>query len=369
MFPRYHPQIKLRRMIENEEMRIEENKSGFPKITSTLKKVTKKRKCAICGKPDWCSYSENGELALCKRVSAGSVKEAKNGAYIHLLRPGVGNSASAVSTPSIKNNGKCGNEKADADRLHEVYSYLLGECLELTEEHGDVLLNERRLSDLTIAYKLYASLPSKVELPKVCEKLEKRFGDNLLGVPGFYKDELGRWKMFRCDGYFVPVRDVQGRIVGMQIRLDDDEKNKYLWFSTSPDNYTCGASSGTPVHYAKPDLAGQGGFALVTEGALKADFISEQEDAAAVAIAGVTCFDEETFGLELRKALPKLKRVRIAFDSDWKTNPVVRNGLLRMRSSLKRAGLIVEVLDWDVEQGKGFDDAWIQSERSKEENE
>jgi hypothetical protein len=365
----FRPQIKVKEAVKSKGMRKEDNGTGFPKITSPLKRVTKRRKCEICGRPDWCSYTEDGALALCMRVSAGSVKQAKNGAYIHVLRSDVGNNASAVSTSSLKSSGSCGNKQADADHLHEVYTYLLGECLELTEEHGDILLNERTLSDTTIAYKLYASQPSKEKLPEVCAKLEKRFGNNLNGVPGFYKDEAGRWKMVHYNGYFIPVRDVQGRIVGMQIRLDGNVEHKYLWFSTSPEKFTCGASSGTPVHYVKPDLVKQFGFAFITEGALKADIISEYKHAAVIAIAGVTCFDEETFGIEVRKAIPKLERAVIAFDSDWKTNSAVKEGLLRMGRSLRAAGLIVEVLDWDAEQGKGLDNALIENERRVEENE
>jgi Domain of unknown function (DUF3854) len=350
-------------------MRLLKDKSRFVNVDSPLVRVTKRHRCEICGKQDWCSYRQDGALALCMRVSAGSIKTADNGAYIHVLRPDVGNNASAVSTSSLKNSGKCGNKQADADHLHEVYTYLLEKCLILSAEHGDILLNERTLSDTTIAYKLYASIPSKAELPEVCKKMEERFGNNLHGVPGFYKGELGRWKMVHYNGYFIPVRDAQGRIVGMQIRLDGNVEHKYLWFSTSPEKFTCGASSGTPFHYVKPDLVGQFGFAYITEGALKADIISEYENAAVIAIAGVTCFEEETFGIEVRKAIPKLERAVIAFDSDWKTNPAVKGGLLRMGRSLKAAGLIVEVMDWDAEQGKGLDNALIENERRVEESE
>lgn len=348
-------------------MRLLKEKSEFVTTNPPLKRVTKRRKCEICNKPDWCTYTEDGTLALCMRVSAGSTKEAKNGAYIHILRSDVGNIASAVSTSSLKSSGSCGNTQTDADHLHEVYSYLLEECLELTAEHGNILLNQRTLSDSTIANKLYASLPSEEKLPEVCMKMENRFGDNLKGVPGFYKGKSGRWKMFHCNGYFVPIRDVKGRIAGMQIRLDT--YGKYLWFSTSPDKYTYGTSSGTPVHYVKPDLVAKSGLAVITEGALKADIIREYKGVAVIAIAGVTCFDEETFGIELKKALPKLERAVIAFDSDWKTNPAVKDGLLRMGRSLRNAGLVVEVFDWDAEQGKGLDDALIENERRAEKNE
>ena len=58
---------------------------AFPK--SRLVRVSKKNVCRICGKPNWCSATEDGGLALCMRVSAGSLRQAQNGAYIHILRP------------------------------------------------------------------------------------------------------------------------------------------------------------------------------------------------------------------------------------------------------------------------------------------
>lgn len=44
---------------------------------------TLKRKCPICGKPDWCSISENGELAICMRIE-GTRKTANDG-NLHIL--------------------------------------------------------------------------------------------------------------------------------------------------------------------------------------------------------------------------------------------------------------------------------------------
>src|SRR5690349_14810477 len=42
-------------------------------------RVNKKRPCAICKRPDWCTYTEN--VACCMRVK--SEKEMRNGGYLH----------------------------------------------------------------------------------------------------------------------------------------------------------------------------------------------------------------------------------------------------------------------------------------------
>src|SRR5688572_25715727 len=60
-----------------ESPKFEKNQSGFVR-------VNRKQPCRICGKPDYCTYSGDGKLIFCMRVSAGSVKAAMNGAYIHI---------------------------------------------------------------------------------------------------------------------------------------------------------------------------------------------------------------------------------------------------------------------------------------------
>jgi hypothetical protein len=303
-------------------------------------------------------------MALCMRVSAGSMRQAVNGAYIHKLRPSWTNSVSAFSAPPISKRGSAETKRAGADHLNEVYSFLLGECLELRPEHGDHLLIERGLGDTVIASKPYASAPSERDLPSVCEKMRGRFGDALLGVPGFYRDSRGIVLMPSYSGIFIPVRDERGRIVGLQCRNERSGQPKYTWFSTNPNKYPSGTSSGTPVHFVKPDLAERTGRAVIIEGALKGDIISEYEDVATVAVAGVSSFNADRFGADLRRAIPQLRETIIAFDADWRTNEQVRGGLLRLIRSLKVAGLEIRGWVWDAERGKGLDDLILNSERS-----
>ena len=236
------------------------NSSRF-REQSKLLRVNKRKPCVICGKSKWCSYSEDGNIALCMNNSAGSAKAAKNGAYVHILNPQDESKVSAYSAIAISRSGNSGKSKpavfhADADRKNEIYTFLL-DALELTERHGDGLLNERGLCDTTIAYKLYASVPPTSVLAELMTRIREMFGERLKGVAGFYKNENGIWQFNKPpEGFFVPYRDERGRIQALQVRLDYYiENNKYIWLSTNPDNekFKDGASSGAPLHYVLPN--------------------------------------------------------------------------------------------------------------------
>lgn len=51
-----------------------------------MMRVSKRRPCGVCGKPDWCGYSLDERLAVCMRVAEGAVKQTRNGGYLHVLR-------------------------------------------------------------------------------------------------------------------------------------------------------------------------------------------------------------------------------------------------------------------------------------------
>jgi Domain of unknown function (DUF3854) len=318
--------------------------------------------CPVCGhEHHWhCSVTEDDSLALCKCV--WSDKQAKDGRYIHVLKKteyGARNQ-SAVSAPAISKCGTVETEKADADRCDAVYRYLLGNYLNLTPEHGTGLLEARGLPDVVIAAKLYASTPPATRASDVCAKLSERF--DLTGVPGFYRGEDDAWRMnIHAQGLFIPSRDAQGRIVACQIRCDAGDI-RYLWFSSS--GMRLGASSGAPVHFAKPDLVKQSGRALITEGALKADIIAELDESAVIGLPGVSSFNPDTLSQQLRESLPELRTLTIAFDADWREKPQVKDALFRLIHMLKRTDIAVLVREWAVTSGKGYDDLLLNRERA-----
>jgi uncharacterized protein DUF3854 len=323
-----------------------------------------KRTCPVCGKTtDWhCSVTIDGSLALCSY--RWNYEHANDGRYIHRLNDlNLQTKQTAVSTSPI---GECGSvevPRADADLCDAVNRALL-ESLELTDAHGSILLDERGLSDTTIAANLYASVPSLLRAREVCDELSRRF--DLAGVPGFYMKD-GLWRLrYYGQGFYVPYRDAQGRMVGLQVRLDEG-KPRYIWLSTGDAcKFPLGASSGAPVHFSKPDLTQQSGFAFVTEGALKSDRIAEFTDNACVGIAGVDAF-KGTLGADLREALPQLHTVEIVYDAEWQEKPEVKKALLRLGRILVTAGLSVKVREWAAVMGKGFDDYLFQLERKTNE--
>jgi DNA primase len=242
-------------------------------------------------------------------------------------------------------------EEADADRLNAVYCAMLSH-LELSPAHGDELLIERGLSDVAIAKNLYASVPNADKGHRLARVLVRRF--DLKGVPGFYRQE-GSWRLnTRSKGFYVPYRDEQGRIVGLQIRRDGNEEPKYVWLSSKdkPD----GTPASACLHFSKPDIAEREGEILVTEGALKVERISDFTDLPVVALAGVSATNPVTFAQRLLRVFPKLKLVKVCFDMDWQENPKVCSALLRLLRKLKETALEVKGAKWDITLGKGYDD-------------
>ena len=149
---------------------------------------------------------------------------------------------------------------------HRTYSMFLS-MLVLADTHRQNLL-DRGFTERQIEENGYKSTPV-FGFKKLTRKLLEA-GGTVKGVPGFYQDEDGEWTIHfsnRSSGFLVPVRNMDGLIVGAQIRLDHPyDGRKYIWLSST--NFPMGASSGSPVH-----LAGSPGekTIFITEGPLKGD--------------------------------------------------------------------------------------------------
>jgi hypothetical protein len=305
--------------------------------------------CQICGEKSryHCREREDGTLAICKNVA--SDKHTKDGkGYIHILdnSNGQAKNVSKVAQKAIPDT-----PKADADRLNEVYTTFL-DSLTLSKQHADNLLNERGLFDTKIAQNLYASVPAYEDRFEVAGKLAESY--DLEGIPGFYF-ENGKWALhLTYPGFYVPYRDEQGRIVGLQIRQDKDGEQKYLWLSSS--NKERGTSSGTPLHYVNPEKVRENNEIFVTEGALKADIIGQLYNVGVMAMGGVTVLKADSFVASLDNTFPSVERVVVAFDMDWGIKDEVRDALSKLLEALRQKYLSVFVLTWDRNLGKGMDD-------------
>ena len=281
---------------------------------------------------------------------------------------------------------------APDDVRHKTYSMFFS-MLVLADTHRQNLL-KRGFTERQIEENGYKSTPV-FGYKKLTKKLLEA-GCTVEGVPGFHQDRDGEWTIHfsnKSSGFLVPVRNMDGLIVGAQIRLDHPYGGrKYIWLSST--NFHMGTSSGSPVH-----LAGNPGekTIFVTEGPLKGDL--------AHALSGRTfgCVPGANQYANLPPFLGEMKQmgtqsVYEAYDmdkllktacrgdysekcihcenyrKDWKQQAIpcekkcvkrqnIQRGCQKLTQICRELGLSVKTLTWDVDDAgdwaehvKGVDD-------------
>jgi hypothetical protein len=293
-------------------------------------RVTRRNPCPVCAHPDWCSVSASGWIVCCMRIA--SDRPAKNGGWIYQ----VGNPRNfTVPPPSpVKQISK-----AVIDVLNHSYSELLSE-LSLSERHRQNL-KERGLTDSQIAGLNYRSLP----LPSHDLIMQKLLAKDiqLTGVPGFYTNSSGKWRLAGPAGILIPCRNVQRQITGLQVRCDNIQNGKYRWLSSAGKPNGC--SSGVSVHFAQPPEADQSEI-WVTEGPLKADICSLRLKRLVLAIPGVACWN---LAISIIQEI-KPQRVIVALDMDKLSNPMVN----RYKNLLLRALLKLRIKTFEADWNRDF---------------
>lgn len=234
---------------------------------------------------------------------------------------------------------------ADIDIRHKVYTILLS-TLSLSSDHRNSL-NNRGLSDAMIDKLEYKTTPVFGE-ELIAKKLIES-GVELLGVPGFYKSDSGSWTFSKIDrGIFIPVRDMEGRIQGLQIRRDNVGKGKFRWFSSNGKRDGCKAQGWVHVSGTmQPTI-------LLTEGPMKADIIHLLGGYTVLSVPGVNTL---THLKTVLKQLQKLQVTKImtAFDMDFLNNPHVQNGYNNLIHLFDELGLKYGTYLWNPKY-KGLDD-------------
>lgn len=308
----------------------------------------------MCKRSDWCSVSSDGAVVICMRIR--SDKQTRNGGWLHRLEEG----AVVAPFPSASHSARPQRaaERATIEHCHTVYASLLSHYLELAAHHRRALL-ERGLTPESIKQNGYASAPHPTRAAEVARLLATEF--DLSSVPGFYLED-GHFRLSNLgSGFYVPVRDLEGRIRGLQLRRDRGLP-KYLWLSSS--GRPAGASSGSPVHFCLVNHIHRSGHAIITEGALKADVISQFLDCGVIALAGVNAFNE-TFASRLKCTLPELRQLTIAFDRDWREKPQVFSALTRLMRSFVSVRIPTKIWSWPA-PAKGLDDHLLMLSKERE---
>ena len=230
------------------------------------------------------------------------------------------------------------------EERHATYTALL-QNLTLASDHRENLLS-RGLSLEEIHRLGYKTTPV-LGFSSLAKRLREK-GLYMAGVPGFYKSQ-GQWTLkIPGRGILIPVRDVQGQIQGLQVRLDNVEKRKFRWLSSNGLEEGCGAK--TWVHLAgepRPLL-------LLTEGPMKADVIHFLTGQTVLAVAGVNSLSQLRPVLEELRAAG-MEQIMTAFDMDYLINPHVQNGQENLTHLLEECGIAYGTYLWDP-QYKGLDD-------------
>lgn len=230
---------------------------------------------------------------------------------------------------------------------HAAYSDML-EHLVLFEKHEENLLG-RGLSPERIERNQYRSMPETERGRRLLAALLRACGHELLGLPGF-RTYYGDWTISGPSGFLIPVRDKDGLIQGLKIRLDETGKpnRKYRWLSTR--DMTNGTRSYSWVHVTGNTSSER---AFLTEGPLKGDVASYlMNDALFICIGGVNAIG----GLQDTIRTLGVKEVVEAMDADQMVNPHVRNAILAMRKEVRRIqGIRYLKYSWDPAY-KGVDD-------------
>lgn len=239
----------------------------------------------------------------------------------------------------------------------KTYRELLNN-LELLPEHRQNLRN-RGLSDDAIDSLGYRSCPVKGS-KAACKRVISS-GCKMEGVPGMFKLPTGEWDFVsNKSGILVPVRNEDGLIQGLQLRLDDTDKRKYRWVSS--DSMPGGTRAETWAH-----LSGSvRNTVYLTEGPMKADIIRHFTNGTVIAVPGVNAIQHLQEMLTVLKGRGLIK-VDIAFDMDMYTNPHVQSALVNLKKMLSSMQIYHRTLKWDTAH-KGLDDhLWAMYQAKKKE--
>lgn len=233
----------------------------------------------------------------------------------------------------------------DVDTRHNTYTAMLSK-LTLANDHKENLRN-RGLKDDEMEELGYKTTPV-MGATTIARQLQSD-GFYLAGVPGFYRTENGEWTFsHEHRGILIPVRDCDGKIQGLQIRLDNVEKRKFRWFSSTDRKDGCRSEGWT--HLAgKPSES-----IIITEGPMKADVINALSGYTVLAVPGVQSLKQLTVALKELK-MQGMKDVMTAFDMDFLTNPHVQNGFDNLLQLLDDNDLTFGTYLWDSRY-KGLDD-------------
>jgi hypothetical protein len=348
---------------------------------SRYQRVSRKRPCLICGKPDWCSRAANDSISFCARVTAGADRLSRKsgwGVFYH-DRTLLDNTFRQKSEPRQFPKKQ---PKEIAPAPLEIRDFIYASLVRLSPASnyeclttGQKGLSERGLDNYFDYGALHCSAANRKDLAAQMRLLlDQNFPSfvrenprGLAHIPGFWVNDSGEaclWfeKDYSRPMLLIPYRNPWGKIQSCQIRFYgsvNSGQKRFLWLSL-PSMESAG--SGTPIHYANWKNFGAACLnrpVLVTEGALKADVVAKFcSQFFIVANSGVGCAHD------LIARITHGKKVCFAFDNDYHENPAVIRHLAKLIllisdfDDLKSFAENIVILKWE-RRFKGIDDALL----------
>jgi len=304
---------------------------GVGKHHLSLNTDTDQYRCNLCG-------AKGNSITLYAQMKGISNKQA----YQELKIGG-----NVYPIPQQPTPQKTERQPLSLEARHAAYTDML-EHLTLLDKHRENLLG-RGLTEERIRQNQYRSMPETARGRRLLAGLLRAQGHELLGLPGF-RTYCGDWTVSGPNGFLIPVRNKDGLIQGLKIRLDDESvpNRKYRWFSSR--DMTGGTRSYSWVHVTGDTRKKR---AYLTEGPLKGDVASFlARDALFVCIGGVNALGG------LKDTIRDLGVIEVveAMDMDQMTNPNVRKAVLAVRREVQSIrGLKYMKYTWNPAY-KGVDD-------------
>lgn len=276
--------------------------------------------------------------------------------------------------------------KANLANTNKVYRFMMGN-LSLTDAHIEHLKTIRGLTDEEIKKLEYFSFNS-FNADFIKEITKNIPEENLKDVPGLFRRKEGLYtdgkyrivtsdmnkSKKKRDGIFVPYKNIDGDIVGFQIRKNNEDlrvfkdgkkENKYKWYTSAEIEQTIsyavpgtGTTPGAPMHYACEFIYDfytgkeypyiEDGELWLTEGAMKADIAHVISKHPFVGIAGTKCIKP------LIKDFPRLKELGVTkivdcLDMDYLENQNVFKDRQRLKEEIEKAGIEYKMQTWNTE--------------------
>ena len=256
------------------------------------------------------------------------------------------------------------NPKLPAEILDKVYRAFISVCPQMTGTFKQKLMKERFLEeeDLIQFFKMprYSACFMALFYRKLEENGLQR--DVLKNTPGFYYDT--RYNLFKFldpgeNALGIISYDADGKINGIQIRKDtDDKKKRYIWFSSG---FADGSSrspyciNGTTNSQVIDVLWGTKlGILACTEGKFKAIKLQRKLGYTTLNMHGVTSWPADKV---IRFAKDhKFQTVLLCYDADIAQNDSVARAAVKFSKKLSLVGISVKYLTWKITDGKGIDD-------------